>query len=217
VPRFPSCGGIVARVDDSVFHSAGLAGNDWSISGAGHHVIGSWRGWECWPVDIDRNVGSFFGTLLIGYLMIPFMPNSKTMYLTSAALLLVCAGLLCDFSPAGDHALGDHSYFGGRGRFRHKTRIEIELSGLHRTIFWQLALRADTGVGEERWRRYYLNDFLVQIPTIPSESKVCHSYLSSVRARAGLCDKCQRCPLHRAWRRGRADGFRYPWRASRCR
>src|SRR5436305_1822442 len=35
-------------------------------------------------------LGSFLGTLAVSYLMIPFMPNSLTMYLTSLALLLVC-------------------------------------------------------------------------------------------------------------------------------
>src|SRR5438270_589497 len=35
-------------------------------------------------------LGSFVGTLLVSYVMIPFLPNSLTMYLTSMALLLVC-------------------------------------------------------------------------------------------------------------------------------
>src|SRR5205814_8073589 len=37
-------------------------------------------------------LGSFAGTMLIGYLMIPLLPNSVTMYLTAAALLLICTG-----------------------------------------------------------------------------------------------------------------------------
>src|SRR6185295_17719839 len=35
-------------------------------------------------------LGSFIGTLLIGYFMIPYLPNSLTMYLTAALLMLVC-------------------------------------------------------------------------------------------------------------------------------
>src|SRR5438128_8222482 len=35
-------------------------------------------------------LGSFAGTLLIGYLMIPFLPNSVTMYATALALMLTC-------------------------------------------------------------------------------------------------------------------------------
>jgi spermidine synthase len=37
-------------------------------------------------------LGSFAGTLAIGYLMVPFMPNSFTMYATSVTLMLICAG-----------------------------------------------------------------------------------------------------------------------------
>ncbi|MBC8095923.1 MAG: fused MFS/spermidine synthase [Akkermansiaceae bacterium] len=35
--------------------------------------------------------GSFIGTLLIGYLMLPLLPNSTSMYLTAGVLLLICA------------------------------------------------------------------------------------------------------------------------------
>src|SRR5881396_3854598 len=37
-------------------------------------------------------LGSFAGTLLIGYLMIPFLPNSVTMYATALGLMLTCLG-----------------------------------------------------------------------------------------------------------------------------
>jgi spermidine synthase len=37
-------------------------------------------------------LGSFAGTMLIGYVLIPFLPNSVTMYVTSAALMAVMAG-----------------------------------------------------------------------------------------------------------------------------
>ncbi len=37
-------------------------------------------------------LGSFVGTVLIGYVLIPFFPNSITMYLTSCALMAVTAG-----------------------------------------------------------------------------------------------------------------------------
>ena len=37
-------------------------------------------------------LGSFLGTMLIGYVLIPFLPNSVTMGLTSALLMLVAAG-----------------------------------------------------------------------------------------------------------------------------
>src|SRR5262249_33865452 len=34
-------------------------------------------------------IGSFAGTLLIGYFLIPYLPNSTTMFLTALALLLI--------------------------------------------------------------------------------------------------------------------------------
>jgi spermidine synthase len=37
-------------------------------------------------------IGSVVGTVLIGYVLIPFLPNSLTMYFTAACLLLVSAG-----------------------------------------------------------------------------------------------------------------------------
>src|SRR5438876_6550508 len=36
-------------------------------------------------------VGSVIGTILIGYILIPFLPNSLTMFLTAGFLFLVCA------------------------------------------------------------------------------------------------------------------------------
>ena len=46
-------------------------------------------------------LGSFAGTLFIGYLMIPLLPNSVTMYLTSVCLLLVCTGYFIAFHRKG--------------------------------------------------------------------------------------------------------------------
>ena len=37
-------------------------------------------------------LGSLAGTLLIGDLLIPLMPNSLTMYFTALVLMLICAG-----------------------------------------------------------------------------------------------------------------------------
>src|SRR6266496_3001884 len=37
-------------------------------------------------------LGSFAGTVLIGYLLIPFLPNSRTMYFTAVLLMLVVCG-----------------------------------------------------------------------------------------------------------------------------
>jgi len=43
-------------------------------------------------------LGSFLGTILIGYFMIPLLSNSVAMYVTVAALLLVCGGYFL-FTP----------------------------------------------------------------------------------------------------------------------
>src|SRR5258708_14249202 len=42
-------------------------------------------------------LGSFAGTMLIGYLLIPFFPNSMTMYFTSLGFLLICGGYFANF------------------------------------------------------------------------------------------------------------------------
>jgi spermidine synthase len=46
-------------------------------------------------------LGSFAGTVIIGYLMIPLLPNSATMYVTAALLLAVCAGYFFLFYRKG--------------------------------------------------------------------------------------------------------------------
>src|ERR1043166_5000984 len=47
-------------------------------------------------------LGSFGGTVLIGYLLIPFLPNSRIMYFTALTLMLVAAGyFLCWGRRAG--------------------------------------------------------------------------------------------------------------------
>jgi spermidine synthase len=46
-------------------------------------------------------LGSFAGTMLIGYLLIPLLPNSATMYITAAVLVLVCLGYFVLFYRKG--------------------------------------------------------------------------------------------------------------------
>jgi len=46
-------------------------------------------------------LGSFAGTLLIGYLLIPFLPNSITMYLTAGGLMLVVSGYFFGWGRKG--------------------------------------------------------------------------------------------------------------------
>ncbi|HTL18878.1 MAG TPA: fused MFS/spermidine synthase [Patescibacteria group bacterium] len=50
-------------------------------------------------------LGSFAGTVFIGYIMIPLLPNSITMYLTAVTLFLVCAGYFMIFYRKGSAAV----------------------------------------------------------------------------------------------------------------
>lgn len=50
-------------------------------------------------------LGSFAGTMLIGYVMVPLLPNSVAMYLTSTVLLLVVAGYFLLARRAGAGAV----------------------------------------------------------------------------------------------------------------
>src|SRR5437016_7532065 len=45
-------------------------------------------------------LGSFAGTMLIGYVMIPLLPNSLAMCFTALALGLVCTGYFIGFRPS---------------------------------------------------------------------------------------------------------------------
>ncbi len=111
-------------------------------------------------------LGSFAGTMLIGYVLIPFLPNSVTMFVTSGVLTAVTVG-----------------YFFGWGRKRVSpvaVTSGILLVGLAGGIgmlvdrpaqgaSWQELYRANSNFGRlqvfgvnDSPRRYYLNDYLAQ-------------------------------------------------------
>jgi len=132
-------------------------------------------------------LGSFVGTLVIGYLLIPFFPNSITMYLTSIALLLICAGYFAIFRRTTAVPLiviaivGISAWFGAQ--FASKTTyqrfVERYFGNSH---FGQIQVldRSDGSI------RYYLNDFLVQNTYDPErkQSVSQFTYLLSGLARA---------------------------------
>jgi SAM-dependent methyltransferase len=110
-------------------------------------------------------LGSFVGTLLIGYVLIPLLPNSVTMYLTAAVLMAVSLGFLLWQRRAG----------GGRA-------AAVGLVALAAGVGWP-GVRGETWQGQsavELFRgnsnfgllqvvqmtnsplRYYLNDYLTQ-------------------------------------------------------
>jgi len=109
-------------------------------------------------------LGSFGGTLLIGYFMIPYLPNSMTMYLTATALMLVCLGFFAGFKPRAlvpatlvalvfGSVCGLKLYQGQKAQY---PGIEERFKG--NSHFGQLQVwdRRDGSC------RFYLNDFLVQ-------------------------------------------------------
>jgi spermidine synthase len=108
-------------------------------------------------------LGSLGGTLLIGYFLIPRLPNSLTMYCTALTLTLVCAGyfLLGRRTVAGaavllltlSAALGWQTGLGPPHRY---TYVRQVFEGNSHFGMLQVVDRRDGGC------RFYLNDCLVQ-------------------------------------------------------
>ena len=111
-------------------------------------------------------LGSFAGTVLIGYVLIPFLPNSVTMFVTSGALAAVCAGYFFGWgrkqvSPASV-AIGILLVLslGGTG---------VAMDRPLKSDSWRELHRANSNFGRLQVfssnyspRRYYLNDYLTQ-------------------------------------------------------
>jgi spermidine synthase len=132
-------------------------------------------------------LGSFAGTLCIGYLMIPLLPNSMTMYLTAVMLLLVCAGFFAFFHRKGITPLllvGVLVSGTGLGLRQMQSRqyTWVKEIFLGNSFFGRLQVldRLD-GNG-----RIYLNDNLIQNTYDPStrQSESAFTYLLSGLARA---------------------------------
>jgi len=125
-------------------------------------------------------LGSFAGTVLIGYVFIPFLPNSITMYATSAALILVAAG-----------------YFVGWGRKGSSVTpivagiIALSLGGigvakdrqLAKGKAWREVYRANSNFGRlqiietnDGSRRFFLNDGLDQNDYDPRAKQALSSF-----------------------------------------
>jgi spermidine synthase len=108
-------------------------------------------------------LGSLAGTLLIGYLLIPLLPNSLTMYFTALALLLVCAGYFLFARRRGPaavvlllalgSALGGKAYLGPTHNYAHA--IELFRGNSHFGLLQVVDAR-------EASYRMYLNDSLTQ-------------------------------------------------------
>jgi spermidine synthase len=132
-------------------------------------------------------LGSFAGTLAIGYFLLPLLPNSTTMYLTALALALVSAGYFAGFRRASPVsmlvalALGAAIALSTRWTPRHQY-FEVTEIFHGNSHFGQLQV-LDSLYDSSR---YYLNDNLVQ-NTYDSELKTSEStftYMLSCLARA---------------------------------
>jgi spermidine synthase len=132
-------------------------------------------------------LGSFAGTMLIGYFMIPFLPNSMTMYFTALALMAVCTGYFGIFRRRASGplllmlglALGTGWLVRQGVTSEYQSVIELFHGNSH---FGQLqVLDRRAGVG-----RYYLNDFLTQNTYDPDrkQSMSHFTYMLSGLARA---------------------------------
>lgn len=110
-------------------------------------------------------LGSFAGTLLIGYVLIPLMPNSLTMYLTAAVLILVGLGfLLAQRSHARGNltalllaALCGWAGWGGVATDRWQGQYAVELFRGNSNFGLLQVIQLTNGP-----QRYYLNDYLTQ-------------------------------------------------------
>jgi spermidine synthase len=111
-------------------------------------------------------MGSFVGTLLIGYLLIPFLPNSLTMFLTSAVLFALAAvfftiwgrqpGVLGPVVTAMVVGLG-LGLLGVRASTLPEMKEGTELYRANSNFgMLQVVAASDSGY------LYYLNDYLVQ-------------------------------------------------------
>ena len=132
-------------------------------------------------------LGSFAGTLIIGYVAVPLLPNSFVMYATAGALILLCAGyfgfvsrrslaplavillLVCGLAAAAVW----------RPRPEYQYVIELFRGNSH---FGQLQV-VDVRQGS---CRYYLNDNLIQNTYDPAthQSESAFTYLLAGLARA---------------------------------
>lgn len=118
-------------------------------------------------------LGSFVGTILIGYVLVPLLPNSKTMYLTAGLLMAVVGGyfLIWETRASSKPAPALGIFFG----------LLIGYGGAtQRPVFatWDELYRANSNFGllqvlQAKWgnRRIYLNDYLTQNTYDPTEKK----------------------------------------------
>ncbi|MBL6763709.1 MAG: fused MFS/spermidine synthase [Verrucomicrobiae bacterium] len=109
--------------------------------------------------------GSVAGTVLIGYVMIPLLPNSATMFATAVLLILLALAYLVWIGRAQAIAVpAAVALVAGLVGFR-----GIQLDGRSPSEYWKEIERLNSNYGlmqvfetADGSRRYYLNDYLTQ-------------------------------------------------------
>jgi spermidine synthase len=109
-------------------------------------------------------LGSFLGTILIGYILIPFLPNSVTMYLMAVMLMLLALVyyLVWGKQPIAEPAIAAVAglllgYLGIRQDLQPHFEFMEELARQNSPFGLLQVLQQTTGP-----QRLYLNDYLVQ-------------------------------------------------------
>jgi len=107
-------------------------------------------------------IGSVIGTVLIGYILIPFLPNSLTMFLTAAALFLVCALFFIFWNRQGRVAAVLLAILGLAIGYEGVLHDQHQKFGS-----WEQLYRRNSSFGmlqvlERAGQRRYYNDFLLQ-------------------------------------------------------
>ncbi|MBI4662310.1 MAG: fused MFS/spermidine synthase [Verrucomicrobia bacterium] len=120
-------------------------------------------------------LGSVIGTVLIGYVLVPFFPNSVTMYLTAGFLMALVAGyfLLWETrkgsTPAATAGIAVGLLLGYGGTTKERLIHTDTTDELYRANSnFGLLQVLDKKEGNER---YYLNDYLVQNIYDPTQKK----------------------------------------------
>jgi spermidine synthase len=118
--------------------------------------------------------GSFIGTVLIGYLLIPFLPNSTTMYLTALLLMVIAAIYFLGWGRrAGGHipativllVTGALGYTGLHAE-AWRSSYSVELFRGNSNFGLLQVIQQKDGP-----HRYYLNDYLTQNTYDTNEQK----------------------------------------------
>jgi spermidine synthase len=117
-------------------------------------------------------LGSVAGTVLVGYVILPFLPNSTTMYITAGALLLLAGIYLATYARSQTKTLSlwiaalilASASWGANKHFQRPPQSVDRL--FHgNSNFGELQVIQQKSTG----RRYYLNDFLIQNTYDPKE------------------------------------------------